>query len=150
MEIRLVRPEDREDWLRMRLELWPECAGDEHLAEMDEIQATPDSYPVFVAERPEGGLGGFLEVQARAWVEGCDTQPVGYLEGWFVDADLRAQGVGRQLVTAAEAWARACGYMEMASDCYVDNDVSLAAHLALGYEELERVIRFRKSLKDTP
>jgi aminoglycoside 6'-N-acetyltransferase I len=96
MLIRLLRPEDREEWLRMRLELWPHDNDAEHLREMDEIQSTPDTYPVFVAERPEGGLGGFLEVQARAWVEGCATQPVGYLEGWYVDADLRAPGGGAE------------------------------------------------------
>lgn len=134
----------------MRLQLWPHHDAEEHLAEMDEIQSTPDTYPVFVAERPEGGLGGFLEIQTRAWVEGCDTQPVGYLEGWYVDHSLRTQGIGRKLVEAAEAWARNRGLHEMASDCYVDNDVSLASHTALGYEELERVIRFRKSLETNP
>jgi aminoglycoside 6'-N-acetyltransferase I len=150
MLIRPVRAEDRAEWLRMRLQLWPHCSAEEHVAEMEEIRSTPDDYPVFVAERSGGGLGGFLEVQARPWVEGCDTQPVGYLEGWFVDEDLRARGVGRSLVEAAEEWARGRGLQEMASDCYVDNDVSLAAHTALGYAELERVIRFRKSLESNP
>ncbi|MGV3719767.1 MAG: GNAT family N-acetyltransferase, partial [Actinomycetota bacterium] len=123
MLIRLLRPEDREEWLRMRLQLWPHDGGAGHLREMEEIQSTPDAYPLFVAERPEGGLGGFLEAQARAWVEGCATQPVGYLEGWYVDEDLRAQGIGRKLVEAAEAWARSRGFQEMASDCYVDNEL---------------------------
>ena len=72
--------------------------------------------------------------------------PVGYIEGWFVDEDLRQLGVGRALVEAAEDWARALGLREMASDTFISNDVSLKAHLALGYEEKERLIHFAKVL----
>jgi aminoglycoside 6'-N-acetyltransferase I len=35
----------------------------------------------------------------------------------------------------------------MASDCEIDNAVSFRAHTALGYEEVERIICFRKALK---
>ena len=35
---------------------------------------------------------------------------------------------------------------EMASDCSIDNEVNLAVHLLLGYEEVERLIHFRKTL----
>jgi len=102
---------------------------------------------VFVAVRPEGGLGGFLEASLRTYAEGCDSSPVGYIEGWYVDPDLRRQGVGRALLRAAEAWARAQGCQEMASDCRLDNEASWRAHLALGYEEAERLIHFRKRLE---
>jgi aminoglycoside 6'-N-acetyltransferase I len=73
---------------------------------------------------------------------------VGYIEGWYVDPDLRQTGWGRALVEAAEAWARSCGYAEIASDCLLENEVSLKAHTALGYEEIERLIHFRKSLAE--
>ena len=36
--------------------------------------------------------------------------------------------------------------VEMASDAWLVNDGSIAAHLALGYEEVERVVNFRKAL----
>jgi aminoglycoside 6'-N-acetyltransferase I len=52
------------------------------------------------------------------------------------------------LVEAAEAWARSCGYAEIASDCHLENDVSLKAHTALGFQVVERLIHFRKSLAD--
>jgi aminoglycoside 6'-N-acetyltransferase I len=35
----------------------------------------------------------------------------------------------------------------MASDCEIDNTVSFRAHIALGYEEVERIICFRKALE---
>jgi aminoglycoside 6'-N-acetyltransferase I len=143
MIIRLIEPADFDEWLRMRLALWPENNPAELWAEMDEIYSDP-SQPVFVAVRPEGGLGGFLEASVHVNTYGCETKPVGYIEGWYVDDDLRRRGLGGVLVNAAETWAAGQGFQEMASDCEIDNRVSLQAHLALGYEEMERLIHFRK------
>ena len=109
--------------------------------------ANPDpSLATFVAVRPDGSLGGFLEAGIRPYADGCDTSPVGYIEGWYVDPDLRRTGVGGVLVHAAEGWASSLGLTEMASDAEVENGVSLEAHAALGYEEVGRVIQFRKGL----
>lgn len=145
MLIRLYRPEDYAEWLRMRLSLWPDGSEAAWQNEMREMLADPHQ-PVFVAERPGGKLGGFLEVSLRRYADGCDSSPVGYLEGWYVDEDLRRQGVGAQLVRAAEAWARSQGCTEMGSDTEIENLTSFQAHLALGYEEAERLIHFRKTL----
>jgi aminoglycoside 6'-N-acetyltransferase I len=49
-------------------------------------------------------------------------------------------------VRGAEQWARGRGCTEMSSDCLLDNEVSLAAHLSLGFREVERVIQFHKRL----
>jgi aminoglycoside 6'-N-acetyltransferase I len=148
MQVRLIEPEtDREEWLRMRLALWPEYSAEELQIEMDEILRERQRTPVFVAARSEGGLGGFLEAGVRAYVDGCDTSPVGFIEGWYVDPDLRRQGMGRELVAAAEAWAAGRGYKEMASNALVENELSHQAHQALGYEPVEQVTYFRKRLK---
>ena len=146
MLVRQVNEDDRTEWLRMRSALWPDCSLEDHHSEMHDQLAEPARYAVFVAERGTGQLGGFLEASLRAFAEGCRTSPVGYIEGWYVDADLRQQGLGGELVKAAEQWAIARGCTEMASDCELDNDVSFRAHLALGYEETDRVIQFRKAL----
>ena len=100
----------------------------------------------FVAVRPDGSLCGFVEVGTRAYAEGCLTSPVGFIEGWYVDADVRRAGIGRALVEAAEAWARAAGYREMGSDALLENIVSHRAHERLGYAEVERLVAFRKEL----
>jgi aminoglycoside 6'-N-acetyltransferase I len=63
-----------------------------------------------------------------------------------VDADVRRSGVGRALVAAVEDWARGRGFTELGSDALIDNTVSHHAHRALGFEERERVIYFRKWL----
>lgn len=143
--IRRAQPEDKTEWLRMRLALWPDQIAEEALVEMDRFLADPLT-PIFVAVRENGKLGGFLEGGLRKYADGCDTSPVGYIEGWFVDEDLRKQGVGRNLVRALEDWARGQGCTEMASDTWLNNEVSIQAHFNLDYEESERLIHFRKSL----
>jgi len=102
---------------------------------------------VFVAARPKGGLCGFLEGAIWPYAEGCETHSVGYIEGWYVDTDVREQGIGRKLVQAAERWARSQGCREMASDTEVGNDGSQMARLALGYKETSRLDHFRKRLE---
>ena len=87
-----------------------------------------------------------MVVGTRKYAEGCTSSPVAYLEEWLVDADVRRQGVGRLLIAAAEAWAVANGYTELASDTTLDNEISLASHLALGFTEVERQINFIKKL----
>ena len=143
--IRKVTAEDKTEWLRMRQLLWDEVDLQSLDREMDQLLADPTS-PVFVVQRPDGKLGGFLEAGTRKYADGCDSSPVGYIEGWYIDEDLRGKGVGGVLVHEAEDWAREQGCMEMGSDTWLDNDVSIKAHLALGYEEVERLIHFVKTL----
>lgn len=147
--IRLVQPTDKAEWLRLRLALWDEPL-DQHEKEMAEILENFETSPVWVAERSNdgasGGLCGLLEVTIRREAEGCTTDRIGYLEGWYVDEDMRQQGIGGQLVAAAEAWAIAQGCTEMASDTTPLYPLSPAAHARLGYEEVERTIHFRKAL----
>ena len=140
--VRSVRPGDRAEWLRMRKALWPD---EQHEREI-EVFLGGDVEEVFFAERPGGGLCGFLEARLRSHADGCDSTPVGYIEGWFVDEDMRRCGVGRALVEAAEAWARSRGCRQMASDAVLGNEVSIQAHGALGYEDIGRIVQFKKDL----
>lgn len=146
LQIRARQPSDDPEWLRMRRALWPEGDAATHAAEMVEWVARPDAV-VLVAERAGGrGLAGFAEVATRPYADGCETSPVAYLEGWYVDPDARRHGVGRALVRAAEAWARERGLHELASDALLDNIISQQAHEALGFTEVERAVRYRKAL----
>jgi aminoglycoside 6'-N-acetyltransferase I len=107
----------------------------------------PEAVLVAVQSTARGDLLGFAELSRRAYAEGCDTSPVGFLEGWFVVADHREQGIGGALVRAAEAWARALGCREFASDALADNTVSARAHQALGFDEVAVIRCFRKALE---
>ena len=150
MRVRPLAAADIEDYARLRSALWPDEDAEELRAEAPRFLAGVGGAGgapgvAFVLVQPDGRLGGFIEVAIRPSAEGCVSDWVGYIEGWYVDQALRRQGAGRELA-AAEEWARAQGCVEIASDCLLDNDVSLAAHLALGYEEVERLIVFRKQL----
>ena len=154
IEVRSVCTADQAEWLRMRSALWPDDSDGEHAKEIaaflnNKAFGWSDSLlalAVFVAVRPFGGLCGFVEASIRPFVDGCKTRPVGYIEGWFVDAEMRRQGVGRSLVMAAEQWAKAQGCTEVASDAHLENTVSIKAHEALRYEESSRTVHFRKSI----
>lgn len=137
---------DLSEWFRLRRQLWDATASDDHQAEMLDILDHPETQLVLVAEAGDGQLAGFLEASIRPFVEDCDSDNVGYLEGWFVDADYRRLGIGRALVAAAEAWARSHGAVEMASDAEIGNEESLAAHSRLGYAETSRLVHLRKEL----
>jgi aminoglycoside 6'-N-acetyltransferase I len=102
---------------------------------------------ILVAHDAEGRLTGFLEVGLRSHADGCDTaRPVGFVEGWFVYEQFRHQGVGRELMRAAEQWARRQGCVEMGSDTWLDHEESQRAHESLGFEVVDRCVHFRKKL----
>lgn len=144
--VRQLLEKDLPEWFRLRQMLWDELSEEEHKTEMLDIYEHSDSQLVLVAEGSNGKLFGFLEASIRPFVEDCHTDQVGYLEGWFVEPDYRRYGIGRDLVRNAERWARKKGCTEMASDSELGNDLSLQAHLKLGYEETSRLVHLRKDL----
>lgn len=140
---------DATTWLEMRKALWPEDSDREHRGEIDQFFA--GEFPrwpwaALLAEDASGVVLGFAEVSVRPYAEACRTDRVAYLEGWFVRAEARKRGVGRALVVAAEKWGRAQGCSEFASDADPQNDVSKAAHGALGFLDVGLVRCFRKEL----
>jgi aminoglycoside 6'-N-acetyltransferase I len=142
-----LRDEDRAEWLRMRKQLWPDCPDEMHAFEVAQQTLAADNAAVLVFRRPNGQLGGFVELSIRDRVDGSMSERVGYVEGWFVDADLRGAGVGRQLIAAAEQWTLARGLTEIASDAELDNDASIRAHHAVGFRETFRLVHFLKPLR---
>jgi len=129
----------------MRRALWPDADPTELAVEIAAFLSSADEV-VFVAPRADGGLYGFVEAGVRPFANGVDEQPCAFVEGWWVDPDARRTGIGRALIESVEAWARARGFSELGSDAELDNLVSHRAHRALGFEERERVIYFRKRL----
>ena len=146
----IVRPAsvaDSEQWLELRDALWPGSRREHALEIAAHLRDPPDTAACLVAELSDHDLVGFAEVSLRGYAEGCRTSPVGYLEGLYVAPEHREEGVGTVLVQAAEEWARERGCTEMASDREWDNEVSAAFHEALGYEEVDRIVCFRKDLE---
>jgi aminoglycoside 6'-N-acetyltransferase I len=129
----------------MRQGLWPEAPLEYLNFDLDDLLANSDA-GIFVASGADGKLIAFIEASLREYGEGCETSPVGYIEAWYVDPHVRGQKLGRDLVHTAEQWAREKGCTEIASDTWLENEASIAAHLKLGYYEVERLVHFAKRL----
>jgi aminoglycoside 6'-N-acetyltransferase I len=139
------------DWLPLRCELWPDCPVDGHLQEMDRFLREPGRFAQFIVRTPDGRGMGFAEASIRTdHVNGTESSPVGYLEGLFVRAEARGQGVARLLVDAVSEWAAARGCSELASDTQPENRVSQAVHLRLGFTETERAVFYSRPLQPKP
>jgi aminoglycoside 6'-N-acetyltransferase I len=146
MHVRRLDSVDIPRWIELRAELWPDQSRDELDAE-GRLSLTADPpLTVFVAEIDEA-LAGFIELGLRSVAEGCSSSPVPYVEGWYVQIASRRRGIGGALMRAAETWCRELGYRELGSDALADNRLSRIAHAALGFEEVETLVVFRKVLR---
>ena len=97
----------------------------------------------YVGETPVG----FAQCQLRHdYVEGTHSSPVGYLEGIFVVPKYQHKGYAKELLHECELWAKEKGCLEFASDCELGNTNSFNFHMAMGFEEANRVICFGKVL----
>lgn len=146
----MALPTDLHGLMAMRAVLWPDSDSWEHEIELKSVLRdgflgiSPQA--IFVVEI-DGCLAGFLEVSLRSRADGCDPgHPVAYVEGWYVDPKFRRKGVGRELLAAAEGWGRNQGCREIASDTWIDNEVSQGVHRKLGFEVVDRCVNYRKSL----
>jgi aminoglycoside 6'-N-acetyltransferase I len=147
MRIEPVSPRLRDAWVALRIALWPDEPADVMIDEIDRILAAPDDdRPAWLALNDDGPIG-FAEASLRRdYVNGCETSPVAFLEGIYVMPHARRRGVGRALDAAVRAWAVARGCREYASDALLGNRDSHVFHAALGFEETERVVYFRRVL----
>ncbi len=148
MEVALnVGGAQRTEWVRLRHALWGDGVAALG-AQLRQLERDGVPYVGFLAchsDAPDCAIA-FAEASLRRYVNGCETSPVAFLEGLYVEPSCRRQGLARRLVVAAEAWGRKAGCVEFASDINQQNHESHATHLALGFEEIRRVIYFRKSL----
>src|SRR5437667_9374995 len=128
--VRPAQPRDAAAWLQLRRALWPEGSEAEHREDIDRFFAGDPREPlaVLLAEDGAGCPVGLAELSIRAYAEGCRSDRVAYLEGWFVVPKARGRGVGRALIAAAEEAGRSLGCRDFASDAQPDNQGDGAAH----------------------
>lgn len=137
-----LHPDAFAAYWRLRALLWP---MDDAQCEREAIGVVENPrWAVFAARLDGGGVVGFLEVSLRDYAEGAESSPVGFLEGLYVEAEYRRQGLAAALVRAGEQWAWSRGCTEIASDAQIDNAASIEMHGRFGYVEVERQVCFLK------
>lgn len=142
MRVTRLAPADLRRINPLRLALWP----DSPIEELEGIVAAQPDYLVLAALEGSETVG-FAEVSIRRdYVNGCGGSPVAFLEGIYVDPAHRQQGVARGLVDHALDWAREREIAEFASDALLENSQSHAFHKAIGFEEMDRVVYFRREV----
>ncbi len=142
--IREIRKSDHDMWLSMYRRLWPNYTDEALVAEMNRIfkSSKRSAYVALVGEHS----AGFAEYALRDYANGCNSQPVPFLEGVWVSEEYRAQGIAKALVQYLEKKAQMAGFKEFGSDVELSNYPSQIMHERLGFEKTETVIFYRKIL----
>ena len=161
-QVRAFRRDDLAAVSAMRQQLFPDCSETQQLRELscylDTGRQTSGRVGDCACFVVTGGHStspyGFAEVMMRSHAEGCweytanGQRAIAYLEAWWVQKHERRQGAGRALVRACELWAQRQGSPMLASDAELENIRSQAAHVAVGFSEVERAVHFVKKLDD--
>ena len=146
MKIVPITPLMFDAWVKMRHALWPDYSETELRGGAGAMMLDPARHDVRLA-CVDGKPVGFSETSLRNdYVNGCETSPVAFLEGIYVVPEYRRKGAARALIGEAEAWAKKIGCKEFASDALLENSASHSMHTALGFDETERVVYFKKSI----
>jgi len=135
-----------EKLVELGLKLWPD---NQYTELMDDFESSiiSDNEDMFLYEDEEKCFIGFMQLSVRAhYVEGCDTIPVAYLEGIFVEEHARRSGIAQEMVRYAEDWGKNKGCSELGSDCELENTLSIDFHNAVGFEEANRLVCFIKKI----
>ena len=143
--IKKATKDDSRVLAEMAVQMWDSHTVDE--LETGFVETLNDENSAFFIKYVDDMPVGFSQCGLRTdYVEGTESSPVGYLEGVFVKADYRNNGYAKELLLACECWAKNMGCTEFASDCELDNIVSLKFHIAMGFDEANRVICFKKRI----
>ena len=130
---------------KLAIQMWEDNSIEGLTEEFIELIEKDDAQ-IFIKFAQDKAVG-FAQCQLRYdYVEGTESSPVGYLEGIFVEKEYRGQGYAKELLSECQKWAKEKGCLEFASDCELDNVTSLKFHMAMGFEEANRIICFTKKL----
>ena len=134
------------DIAKLAILMWENHTVEELKEEYEAVILDKES-AIFIVSIDDKKIG-FAQCQLRHdYVEGTKTTPVGYLEGIFIREEYRKQGYAKKLLSKCEEWAKEQGCSEFASDCELENEISIEFHIKMGFEEANRIVCFKKSLK---
>ena len=145
-QVRQAASRDEAAWLDLTMRLWPDATSAELKEDFHRVFFSEEE-AIFLCEEKGQLLGMIILALRHEYVEGTHTTPVGYIEGIFVREEYRCRKVGQCLVEKAEQWSKWRGCREIASDTELSNQNSQQFHQAIGFEEANRIVCYRKSLE---
>ena len=107
------------------------------------IEERPDAI-AFVATDAGGSVQGWVHVYGRYHLESDRTAEIG---GLVVAPELRGQGIGRTLMSAAESWSRERGYGQVRLGSNVLRAEAHRFYQGLGYTIAKSHYRFQKTIR---
>lgn len=138
-------PKDALTLAELAIQMWNNHTLSELETEFSDIISNKNAvcFIKYVEDKPIG----FAQCQIRYdYVKGTETSPVGYLEGIFIQEKFRHKGFAREVLQKCEKWVHCKKCSEFASDCELNNIDSLKFHLAMGFDEVNRIICFKKRI----
>ncbi len=135
-----------EPWLEMGLALWPKEKNDELSLVLKGLM-TSSNHKNIIAISDVSQPIAFANFSIKNdFIEGSETNRVGFVEGIYVTPEYRGQGIGKQLLKLGEVWASAQGCTEMGSDAYITNTESRLFHKKSGFREAGEIVCFIKKI----
>jgi len=136
------------EWVNLGMMLFPDSSFDEEFDLHRKILAAENHVGLLYQKNNQ--YVGFMYLSIRNdYVNGADTSPVAFVEAIYVLPDYRQQGIGKEFIEYAGKYAKQKGITQLASDCFVDNNLSENFHKSCGFIEKERVICFVKNIERT-
>ena len=140
--IRPAQPDDIAFLLRLteRLAAFPvppwrtagEIAGADHRILLEALRSPAPTRSLLIAEDPPGQPAGY--VFSTTQEDYFTHQSNAHIEILAVEAGVEGRGIGRQLIAAAEAWARGRGYRAITLNVFAPNERARSVYERLGYE----------------
>jgi aminoglycoside 6'-N-acetyltransferase I len=145
MKITRVTAVNSSEWAKLCNELWPHNTAEEMLQDF-----AAGEYQNEYLYQKDDKFVAFISLSIRTdYVEGKeDSNPVGYVEGIYVQPVYRKKGIAKELIDFAKSWAAKQGCSMLASDCELDNHESRAFHGKVGFAEKGINVHFGMRLKD--
>jgi len=145
MAIVAVNEENLKEWVGLGAMLFPYDSFDEEIDLHKKVLTSEDHIGLLCQKNSR--YIGFMYLSIRNdYVNGTDTSPVVFVEAIYVLPDYRHHGIGKEFIEYAEKYAAQRGITQLASDCFIDNDLSENFHKSCGFIEKERVICFVKNI----
>jgi len=136
------------EWVNLGTMLFPDESFDEEF-DLHKKVLTSENHIGLLYQKDEQYVG-FMYLSIRNdYVNGADTSPVVFVEAIYVLPGHRQHGIGKEFIEHAEKQTAQKGITQLASDCFVDNNLSESFHKSCGFIEKERVICFVKNVGRT-